>query len=162
MGQFGLYEIVPSSKRAGWHYKFVYSGSRDAMNEARSAGWREVKWEFAKLGKNVQLNKSDGLIKVVGPCPTGAAPELEDEGKTIIVGDQILLAITKQRYADIEEWGVNGSTGQAGADLIEDRIISESGGRGTLRGMKGIVPGRHMSVDAWGENGMQHGETERL
>lgn len=161
-GQFGLYTVNASSKRKGFHYKWVYSGDRDAMAEARSAGWREVKWEFAKSAGKIQRNKSDGMIKIVGPCPAGAAPEEEDDGRSIRVGDQMLLAISNQRRADIEEYGVNGSTGQAGADRIENRIISKGSGRDTLRGMKGIVPGRHMSVDEWGEHGMQHGETERL
>lgn len=163
-GQFSLYDVLPESKRKGFRYKWGYIGGIESMAEARAMGYREVKWEFARVGKVITRNKSDGEIKVTGPCPRGAAPEESDMGCTIRVGDQVLLEISDQRYADIEEWGPSGNSGQAGADIIEHRITDRSRGKDALRGMKGINHGgrHHMSSDTWGENGMQHGETERL
>jgi len=163
-GQFGLYQVQVDSKRKGFRYKWGYIGSTEAMSEARAMGWLEVKWEFAKIGKAIQRNKSDGRIKVTGPSPLGAAPEESDMGCTIRVGDQVLLEISEQRYADIQEYGACGQTGQAGADIIDHRITDRSRGRDELRGMKGINTGgrHHMSSETWDDGSMQHGDTERL
>lgn len=157
-GQFGLYSVSEGSKRKGLVYKWTYVGDIDSMAEAVSHGYRDVKWEFEKKG-GMTVRDKEGDIRVSGPCPMGARPEEEDEGKPIRIGDQVLMAITKQRHADIVEWGADGGSGQAGADKIENRLVQQRAGVDALRGIKGIVPGKHMSVDAWDANGMTHGET---
>ncbi len=58
-----------------------------------------------------------------------------DEGAEMTNRGHMLMAIDKEKYEDLVEWGANGTTGQARADEVEDQILDRRGGVDELRGM---------------------------
>lgn len=145
-------------KIPGRHYVWGYVGDADGMAQYRASRYRTEKWDF-KLRGNKPILDDEGLPQSKGVCPLGAFPEIEDQGKTIKVGDHILLSCSAERYAEIVKYGHDGDTGQDGADEIEERLIKHTKGKDALRGLKGITRGHHVDIEEYHEHGAEHGLT---
>ncbi len=142
----------------GRHYVWVYQGSPDAIGGYESSGYRYEKWNFQIKGGRVEIDQNDIPVSI-GVHPPGARPEATANKSRIKVGDFCLMSVSKQRKADIDEYGHDGDTGQYYADEIDARIIKKTGGQDLLRGIKGLHR-HHVDVEEYTEHGAEHGVTE--
>lgn len=143
----------------GRNYCWVYRGNRHDIAMKRAAKYRIELWDLKTRNGKVVCGE-DGYAEIKGVAPVGGMPTPDEQRKQIEVGDFILMSCSDQIKADIEEYGIDGVSGQAGADIIEDKLIKHKRGQDPLRGLQGFIRGHHMDVDEYEESGLPHGHTK--
>ncbi len=114
-----------------------------------AAGWANLKNANLKR-KYVLVSQHDKEQGVDYYLYLGYTAESQTEGgvcfargRTGVDGDEmvmrghLLMSIPLEAAEELEDFGADGETGQAGADEIEERIIQKQGGEDLLRGLMG-------------------------
>lgn len=83
---------------------------------------------YVELGYLIETQRPDGP-KLAGGQTT------RKEGDPLEVFGHVLMSCTLERRIEIDEYGPDGQSGQAGADLVENKIIDKSRGVDLLRGI---------------------------
>jgi hypothetical protein len=108
-------------------YVLAYDGDSDSGTEYyKDIGYKEV-------------NASKDGVRF------GAGRVSRDNGDRLVMRGHVLMAIAKDEYKDIVQYGENGNTGQDRADEIDEKILVK-GGVDRLRGEIGSMSGGHMDV----------------
>lgn len=84
---------------------------------------------YLSLGYDAETYRTGGVRFKRGRT----APENEE----MVMRGHLLMSIDLEGAEEIEDFGENGVTGQAGADGIENRIIEDGGGKDLMRGLYG-------------------------
>lgn len=100
------------------HYVYVYEGDPEhGPDYYKAIGYHPVEYE------------KGGVRPMAGK--TG------NSGDQIEMRGHVLMACSKERRAEIEQFGPDGVSGQALADAIDNRILDDRGGIDHLRGLGG-------------------------
>lgn len=141
----------------GRFYCWEYRSNLHNIAMRKATGHKIEVWDLKTRNGSVICGE-DGYAEIKGVAPVGGMPTATDQKKPIEVGEFILMSCSSQVRADIEEWGADGMSGQAGADIVEDKLIKHRRGNDPLRGLK-IDRGRHMDSAEYDESGLKHGHT---
>lgn len=115
-------------------YCLVYAGN----TEMGVAYYRDMGYEVVEAGGRESLAVGDTV----------------DKGQELTARGHVLMAVSNERHAEIEQYGAEDNGGQSLADETEDQILDKRGAD-ALRGLGGP---RGLSV----ENDTRAGELERF